>query len=153
MAEHYDAHPAYVHHVPDLAAMLKIADAGLVIGDKGWLADDTDLHTLDLGHAWRLMTGLPFVYALWLACPGSDITWLSQTLSQAKEWGLTQFDVIAEEEALRLGCTNELCLHYLNEVMDYDLGASHLQALKLFGTKYRSCKLQPLLPELSEKRS
>ena len=57
LAEQQDAHPAYLHHAPDLPAMLRVADAALLIGDKGWLADDTGLNVLDLGHAWRRADG------------------------------------------------------------------------------------------------
>jgi chorismate dehydratase len=138
LAEQEGAHPAYVHHAPDLSAMLKMADAALLIGDKGWLVEDAGLNTLDLGHAWRRLAGLPFVYAIWLARPENITPHLTDALNRAKDWGQGQFEVIAQEEASRLGCPAEWCLHYLQDVMDYDLGDEHQRALATFGAKARA---------------
>ncbi len=135
LAEYLDSHPAFFQAVPDQSAMLAQADACLLIGDKGWLADDAGLLTLDLGHAWRRHTGLPFVYAVWLGRSENLTPHLTQSLCTAKAWGLTQFNEIAQEEATRIGTTAARCLHYLTDVMDYDLGEEHVQALEMFGAK------------------
>ena len=57
---------------PDLGAMLREADAAVVIGDVALRATLFDarrlgLSVLDLGEAWRELTGLPMVFALWAA--------------------------------------------------------------------------------------
>lgn len=135
LAEQFQSHPAFVHHAPNLAEMLQVADAGLLIGDKGWLADDHGLITLDLGQAWRRLTGLPFVYAVWLGKPGNITPELIRALNRAKAWGRSQFDAIAGEQAAHLGCSADMCLHYLADVMDYDLSEEHQEALALFGAK------------------
>ncbi|MBV9852411.1 MAG: menaquinone biosynthesis protein [Armatimonadetes bacterium] len=147
LAEQQDSHPAYLHHAPDLEAMLRAADAALLIGDKGWLADDAGLNTLDLGHAWRRLTGLPFVYAVWLGRAERLTPHIVESLSRAKEWGRTQIDAIAEEEASRLNCPAQWCRHYLSEVMDYELGEEHWRALETFGAKARANGLLPHAPE------
>ena len=51
---------------PDAPNMLARHDACVLIGDKGFEADGTGLVDIDLGEAWTDMTGLPFVWALWL---------------------------------------------------------------------------------------
>ena len=51
---------------PDQSNMLANHDACVIIGDKGFEADGTGLVDIDLGKAWTDMTGLPFVWALWL---------------------------------------------------------------------------------------
>ncbi len=69
LIEQLDSYPAFLHAAPDQTTMLAQADACLLIGDKGMLASSQDLNVLDLGRAWRRLTGLPFVYAVWLARP------------------------------------------------------------------------------------
>jgi len=143
LAEQLDSYPAFLHTEPDLNAMLTQADACLLIGDKGWLADGTDLNVIDLGRGWQRLAGLPFVYAVWLGKPENITPHLIDALQTAKAWGLTQIDAIAAEEAERIGTTTRRCKHYLTEVMDYNLGEEHQEALALFGAKaYR----QQLLP-------
>lgn len=146
LAEQLDAHPAFLHAAPDLERMLALADACLLIGDPGWLADGAGLQVLDLGRAWRRLSGLPFVYAVWMGRPEHLTPPLTDALRAAKEWGLTQTDAIAEEEAVRIGTTAARCKHYLWDVMDYDLGAEHLEALRLFGQKARAQQLFPHPP-------
>ncbi len=135
LAEQLDSYPAFLHAAPDLDAMLAQADACLLIGDKGMLADGTGLNIVDLGRGWRRLTGLPFVYAVWLGKPENITPHLVEALVKAKAWGLTQIDAIAAEEAERIGTSVRQCRHYLTEVMDYDLAEEHQEALALFGAK------------------
>jgi predicted solute-binding protein len=123
--------------------MLAVADAALLIGDKGMLANSEGLLALDLGEGWRKLTGLPFVYAVWMGPPEKMTPELVSALQRSRDWGVTQTDEIVEEEAKRLGCSPRLVRHYLTHVMDYDLGEEHLQALQLFGDKARQENLLP----------
>lgn len=135
LAEQYGAHPDFISCPPDFDKMLALADAGLLIGDKGMLFDGTGLNVLDVGRGWRKLTGLPFVYAVWMGQAADLTPHLVQSLNIAKEWGLGQIDIIAEEQAQSLGCSVATCRRYLTEVMDYDLGEEHWKALEMFGAK------------------
>jgi len=146
LSEVYHAHPAFLNHAPDLEEMLKIADAGLLIGDKGMLADGTNLNVLDLGHAWREMTDLPFVFAVWLARPEIASGTLGDTLKKARDWGITQLDVIAREQSEALNCPYGLCIRYLTEIMDYRLDSEHLASLDMFGAKAQALGLLAVPP-------
>ncbi len=143
LAEQLDSYPAFLHAAPDLDSMLAQADACLLIGDKGMLASGEGLNMLDLGRAWRRLTGLPFVYAVWLGKPENMTPQLTDALATAKAWGLTQIDAIAAEEAVRIGTTVRQCRHYLTEIMDYNLDEEHQQALETFGAKAAAQKLFP----------
>jgi chorismate dehydratase len=69
----YGARPATSLGPPDLHAQLASADACVLIGDPCLAADGAGLHVLDLGLAWHGLTGLPFVWAMWVgdeALPG-----------------------------------------------------------------------------------
>ena len=146
LAEQLDSYPAFLHAAPDLDAMLAVADACLLIGDMGMLADGSGLNVVDLGRGWRRLAGLPFVYAVWLGRPENLTPHLTEALAAAKAWGLTQIDTIAAEEAARIGATVKQCRHYLTEVMDYDFGAEHQEALALFGAKAYAQQLLPAPP-------
>jgi chorismate dehydratase len=59
---------SYVEMPPDLPAMLRDADAALLIGDEAirtYWEPPSHLFTYDLGTEWKAWTGLPFVFAVW----------------------------------------------------------------------------------------
>jgi len=137
LAELYNSHPQRINLRPNLDEMLSLADAALIIGDPGMLADGTGLLTLDLGREWRKLFRLPFVYAMWLGKKDRVTQKLTDALTTAKEFGLTQFEQLALEESLRLDVSFDVCYSYFTDVMDYDLGPQHLEALSLFERKCR----------------
>jgi len=143
LAEGWDLRPHYLPAAPDLDGMLERADAALLIGDAGYRDYDPGLHVLDLGAAWRNLTGLPFVYALWIGPRDGLTPEVVAALQQAKEWGRAHREEIACSEYARLGETYERVHHYLTHIMRYDLGPRELEALRLFGEKARR---QGLLP-------
>jgi chorismate dehydratase len=68
LARRWNVAPDYVEMPPDLPAMLRDADAALLIGDEALRAywdTPADLHSYDLGAEWKSWTGLPFVFAVW----------------------------------------------------------------------------------------
>jgi chorismate dehydratase len=137
LAETYGLTPSCRHAAPDLDAMLAEADAALLIGDAGYRSYDPSLVSLDLGVAWKVLTGLPFVYALWIGRPDRLRPELVEQLHAAKEWGKAHLDVIAQREHTPLGETLARTRHYLTEIMRYDVGVREEQALALFGEKLR----------------
>lgn len=68
LQQRWDATPSYVEMPPDLPAMLRDADAALLIGDEAirtYWEPPEGLHVYDLGTEWTAWTGLPFVFAVW----------------------------------------------------------------------------------------
>ncbi|PKQ21054.1 MAG: hypothetical protein CVT66_02200 [Actinobacteria bacterium HGW-Actinobacteria-6] len=68
IAKRWGAEATYTEMPPDLPAMLRDADAALLIGDEALRAywdHPEGLYTYDLGHEWTEWTGLPMVYAVW----------------------------------------------------------------------------------------
>lgn len=140
-ARWWGAKPEYLPASPDLDAMLKQADAALLIGDKGMLARTEELVVADLGEEWYRWTGLPFVWALWLGKAEHITPPLVEVLLQAREWGLAHIDRVIRSEVLRLGAKDELVRHYLCEVMQYEMTAAHEQALERFAEECRKANL------------
>lgn len=141
LSDLYGLHPEFINLPPLLSEMLSAADAALLIGDAGMLAEADDLFALDLGAAWRRLTGLPFVYACWMGKPEALTPSLVAALCASRDWGITQTDAIAAEQAERLGCSVSLCKRYLTEIMDYELGEEHLSGLEEFAKRARHHQL------------
>ncbi|MBE0416772.1 MAG: menaquinone biosynthesis protein [Coriobacteriia bacterium] len=68
LEKHWGVSADYVEMPPDLPAMLRDADAALLIGDEALRAywePPEGLFAYDLGSEWASWTGLPMVYAVW----------------------------------------------------------------------------------------
>lgn len=147
LAERFDCEPATFDAAPNLEAMLASADAALLIGDPGMSAKPTEeLFVLDLGKAWEELTGLPFVWALWVGGDGLDDD-LAECLATVRAEGVTSIEAIARREAEGRGWSLATCRHYLAEVMDYNLDEEHLEALRLFGAL---CKRHGILERVHD---
>src|SRR5439155_16687175 len=70
LSRRYNQRPEFC----DLTRATDAADqARLLIGDKVVCEEPTGFeHQLDLGAEWKAMTGLPFVFAVWMARDGVD---------------------------------------------------------------------------------
>lgn len=70
LAKRWGVEATYVEMPPDLPAMLREAEAALLIGDDALRAfwdKPADVIEYDLGTEWTAWTGLPMVYAVWAA--------------------------------------------------------------------------------------
>ena len=137
LAEVYDARPEVTRALPGLSDMLLENDAAVLIGDKGMAASGEGLHVLDLGEAWTSLTGLPFVWAIWIGTDRLSGELVSK-LQIAARWGEKQSELIARESSSETGLEYVMCLHYLSNVMDHRLEDAHLRGL----TAYRDLLLK-----------
>jgi chorismate dehydratase len=108
-------------------------DARLLIGDKVVCEEPPGFdHQLDLGHAWKEMTALPFVFAIWTARKGVDLRDLPQRLEHARHEGLKNVDKIIKRDALRRGWPAGMALQYLTLYLKFNVGERELEAIRLF---------------------
>jgi chorismate dehydratase len=108
-------------------------DAMLLIGDPAMkFPARRGVHILDLGEEWKRQTGLPFVYALWVARKGVALGNLVERLLRARDMGLANLRQLAAEAGAELGLDENVCLRYLGETIKYHLGARELKGLSLF---------------------
>ena len=98
-------------------------EAILLIGDKvvNNSLIEHDIET-DLGSAWKSLTSLPFVFAVWAAQRRLDVTELSAKLSRARDAGLESAALIAEDFGPGLGWPVTLAKRYLTARMRFTLG-------------------------------
>jgi chorismate dehydratase len=130
----FDIDPQFVPHVPDLAAMTRDYDAGLLIGDPAFDVDHAGmgLHKVDLGEAWQAMTGLPFVYAAWTGRPGAVTAADVRALQQAQEEGVGAVPAIAAEYGGSDAARTARAAAYLRDNVRYGLGAAEAAGLQMF---------------------
>jgi chorismate dehydratase len=118
------------------------ADAMLLIGDKVVRQEPPRArypHQLDLGEAWKKLTGLPFVFAAWMARPELDLADLPARLEQARLQGLAHIPQIVERHAANHGWPLALAHEYLSRYLQFDISDRHLAAIDQFyslATKY-----------------
>ena len=138
--------PDYLDHAPDLEAMLRVADAALVIGDPA-LYLETDAERIDMGEEWTRATGLPFVFAFWAGRPGSIDAAGVARLQRALAEGLAAVPAIAAAyDGHAHAALNE---SYLSKSIVYTLGPEELAGLAEF---YRRAHAQGLIPRVPELR-
>ncbi|HYW30421.1 MAG TPA: menaquinone biosynthesis protein [Gemmatimonas sp.] len=119
-------------------------DARLVIGDaalrlfndaaRGGAWATRYPHRIDLGLAWKEWTGLPFVFAVWVAqrtTPVHDALSAHASLIASRDWGLQHLDALAAQASARSGVPVAGCLEYFAG-LDYRLSYPHLAGLTEF---------------------
>ena len=89
-------------------------------------------HQLDLGEAWRWMTGLPFVFACWMAQTDHDLGDLPNILGRCRDLNRNRTAEIAAAHGEASGWPEELAAEYLGEILRYDIGSRELEAIELF---------------------
>lgn len=117
--------------------------AMLLIGDK--VVNDSPPaerfpHQLDLGEAWRELTGMPFVFATWMALASADPAMLSTAaavLDRQRRHNVERIDRIIARHAEAHGWPADLAREYLTQKLVYDVDDRRLAALELFFVKVR----------------
>lgn len=121
LRELYGSRPTVEAAPPDLDAMLDSHDACILIGDKGMTADGTGLEVMDLGEAWTRMTGLPFVWAVWIGNDALD-PFLARELNNAFQWWLEVKHDLIPKIAEDVGWPELTTATYLEQTMHYRFG-------------------------------
>ncbi|MGV3708587.1 MAG: MqnA/MqnD/SBP family protein, partial [Gemmatimonas sp.] len=91
----------------------------------------------DLGAEWKQWTGLPFVFAVWVAqrtSPVAQVAEAHQALVASRDWGLQNLDVLAKQASQTTGVSKAMGLEYLSG-LDYRLSPTHLAGLSEFFRK------------------
>ena len=130
------------------------ADAILLIGDKVITGAPALPYQLDLGEAWKRLTGLPFVFATWMARASDDLGGLPELLRHCREANAHRIDDIVAGHAAAAGWPEDLARHYLGTILRYRLGQRELKAITTFWSRCRDAgliaELRPLRLHRSE---
>ena len=88
----------------------------------------------DLGDTWKSWTGLPFVFAVWVAqrtAPVAEALGIHASLITSRNWGLDHLAALAARASQVTGVSEPVCLEYLSG-LDYGLSYEHLAGLTEF---------------------
>jgi chorismate dehydratase len=141
----HGARPEQIEELPlGVSALESTADAVLMIGDRAMRVPGEPFHdVVDLGEAWHSLTGLPFVFALWVAREGVELGDLPDALGQSRAAGLSSAASLARMHGPRLGLDFATCYDYLTRILSYDLGEPEIAGLTRFAAMAASLGLAP----------
>ena len=134
-------------------ARLVIGDAALLIGAAGGAAEGSGRngprvyypHVYDLGAEWQRWTGLPFVFAVWVAqrtVPVANALRVHARLVESREWGLRHLDALAAQASAATSIAHRVCAEFLSG-LDYGLSYAHLAGLTDFFRRLAAAGLVP----------
>jgi len=121
--------------------LVEYPESMLLIGDKVVSASPLAIrypHQLDLGAAWFEHTGLPFVFAAWMARADADqarIGVLASILDHQRRHNLERIDAMLHRAAAARGWPKDLAGHYLHQCLRFEFTAEARAGLELFFEK------------------
>jgi len=170
-AERWGIQPEFVSAQPDVPAMLRDADAALLIGDpalridvqlaqlaakprdgeyccggdpKQWpVAGLESIYLYDVAHEWRELTGLPCVLAVWVGRREAITAQVVADFVASKEYGLARIGEIAEAAAEKLELPAAELESYLRDNIDFGLDAENRAGLESYFRKAAALGLIP----------
>jgi len=108
-------------------------EAILLIGDKVVNNDLMEFETeTDLGSAWKSLTGLPFVFAVWAAPAERNVRDVAAKLSRARDAGVQVAGMIAADYGPGLGFPVRVATRYLTSRLKFTLGARQRAGMERF---------------------
>lgn len=103
--------------------------AGLIIGDRNFGLKGNFRHSTDLSGEWKRMTGLPFVFACWIAAKPIGRQ-KEKELQRALAFGLKhRMEALKKAHSRRL---KGMPVGYLKRYIRYGFGQEEQKALRLF---------------------
>lgn len=129
-------------------------DAFILIGNEAMrLPTAAFAHRIDLGEAWKQLTGLPFVFAVWATreerirgrgrgeAARERIRRIITVLHDAARRGSDELDSVCEEAARRHDFPEPVVRRYLREIIHHTLGEAEQRAIAEFARRLVERKL------------
>jgi chorismate dehydratase len=148
LSRKYSAEPVLTPHAPNLEAMLRQADAALIIGDPALRIDPAGLpyHVYDLGAEWVAMTGLPMVFAVWAARPGIVTPEVVKAFNASCRYGREHLDHLVQVESAARNFPPAVVREYLTKHIVHELNARDYEGMDRFLEYARRFDPRPASP-------
>lgn len=134
LAQKFDAFPILTVSEPALDAMLAANDAALIIGDPALSLDPDTLpfRTLDLGHEWKELTGLPMVFAVWCGQPAFITEANTRHFTDSLAYGERHIATIVAGQSAQRGLPPDLVHTYLTHHIRFRLGENEYKGMRTY---------------------
>jgi chorismate dehydratase len=144
----------FVPMAADLDEMLGQADAAILIGDPALLALEERFNRMertgeelvyrDLAAEWNVLTGLPFVSAVWgTACGRLLDERVAEDLIRSRDHGLANIDALAAEWSKRFPISEQTIRTYLTTNIHYVLDEECVEGMRGFFRAAAECGVLP----------
>ena len=122
--------PAWENATENFETKISGTIAAVIIGDRTFGLENKFAYTYDLAEEWEKLTGLPFVFACWVAnkkLPDNFVT----EFNAALKFGIANRPALIAELSKENSYSTDIA-HYLNEQIKYDFDEGRKKALNLF---------------------
>jgi chorismate dehydratase len=138
----------------DLDLMLERADAAIVIGDPALLALEERFNRMertgeelmyrDVAAEWNVLTGLPYVSAVWgIACSSPLDERVAEDFIRSRDHGLANIDALVAEWSVRFPISEETIRAYLTTNIHYVLDEKCVEGMRGFFRMAAECGVLP----------
>ncbi len=128
--EYWHITPNWLKADSDFIDKIEGKSAGVIIGDRTFNLSKTYKYKYDLAEEWKKHTGLPFVFACWVANKELSSDFISK-FNEALKIGVDNVDGVVLDTVQLLIPKTKLKT-YLNKNIDYHLDSDKQQALQKF---------------------
>jgi len=108
LREHWNINPKLVNSEQGYELSISGTTAGLVIGDRAFEQLNKSKYSYDLGQAWKELTGLPFVFAVWVSNKPMDKQFIEK-FNISNALGITHIEEVIKQSNF---LTFDLKLYY-----------------------------------------
>ena len=130
LKEYWQVSPKLIEAKANYEKQIKGEKAGLIIGDRVFQYQNKFKYIYDLSAFWKLHTGLPFVFACWVANKEIDEKFILQ-FNKALKFGVNNIEKAIDSAAeIYSHCENPA--EYLNNKISYHLDAEKVKGMDLF---------------------
>lgn len=128
--EFWKIHPDWVAASHTYENQIRGTTAAVIIGDRTFGLESRYPFVYDLSEEWQKFTGLPFVFACWVANKGLPKAFITE-FNEALKYGLDHRQQLILELAQKAAYKIDV-EKYLTKSISYDYNIAKKQALKLF---------------------
>ena len=130
LKEYWQVSPKLIEAKAKYEKQIKGEKAGLIIGDRVFQYQNKFKYVYDLSAIWKLHTGLPFVFACWIANKKIDEDFQKE-FNKALKFGVNNIEK-AIDSAAKIYSHCENPADYLNNKISYHLDEEKVKGMDLF---------------------